>query len=231
MKRREFIAGAAGAGAAGFALTRRSVAQDRLGPALRTVREGIDPSAVPGEAVETFPRYPITRLVQALDPRFYKYMVGNTYVQRLWSGAMWAEGPVYFGDLKTLVFSDIPNNRLMKYDEVTGQMSVLRRPSSFANGNTRDWQGRLLSCLQDERCVMRTEHDGSLTKLAGEFQGKILNGPNDIVVKSDNTIWFTDPGYGIGSYYESTHQTAAQLPRTVYRFDPSSGNMEAVSKD
>lgn len=231
MKRREFIAGAAGAGAAGFALTRYGFAQERLGPALRPVREGVDPAASPGEAVESFPRYPVTRLVHALDPRFYKYMVGNTYVQRLWSGSMWAEGPVYFGDLKTLVFSDIPNNRLMKYDELTGQMTVLRRPSSFANGNTRDRQGRLLSCLQDERCVMRTEHDGTLTKAVAEFDGKKFNGPNDIVVRADNSIWFTDPGYGIGSYYESTHQSNPELPRAVYRFDPGSGKLDVVSKD
>jgi gluconolactonase len=144
---------------------------------------------------------------------------------------MWAEGPVYFGDLKVLVFSDIPNNRLLRYDEVTGQISVLRQPSSYANGNTRDRQGRLLSCLQDERCVMRTEHDGTLTKLAAEFDGKKLNGPNDIVVRSDDSIWFTDPGYGIGSYWESTHQTNAELPRTVYRFDPKSGKIDVVSKD
>ena len=228
MKRRAFIAGA---GAAGFALTRRGLAQERLGPALQPIPEGIDLDAVHGEAVEAFPRYPITRLVHALDPRFYKYMVGNTYVQRLWTGAMWAEGPVYFGDLKTLVFSDIPNNRLMKYNETSGRMSVLRRPSSYANGNTRDQQGRLLSCLQDDRCVMRTEYDGTLTKVVGEFEGKKLNGPNDIVVKADDTIWFTDPGYGIGSYYESTHQSNAELPRAVYRFDPKSGKIDVVSKD
>jgi len=231
MKRRQFIAGAAGAGAAGFALTRYGFAQERLGPSLRPVQEGVDPAATPGEAVESFPRYPVTRLMHALDPRFYKYMVGNTYVQRLWSGAMWAEGPVYFGDLKTLVFSDIPNNRLMKYDEVTGRMSVLRQPSSFANGNTRDRQGRLLSCSQDERCVIQTEHDGTLTKIAAEYEGQKLNGPNDIVVKSDNSVWFTDPGYGIGSYYESTHQMNAELPRAVYRFEPDTGNLEVVSKD
>jgi gluconolactonase len=135
------------------------------------------------------------------------------------------------GDLKVLVFSDIPNNRLLRYDEVTGQISVLRQPSSYANGNTRDRQGRLLSCLQDERCVIRTEHDGTLTKLAAEFDGKKLNGPNDIVVRSDDSIWFTDPGYGIGSYWESTHQTNAELPRTVYRFDPKSGKTDVVSKD
>jgi gluconolactonase len=231
MKRRDFIAGTAGAGVAAFALTHPGFAQQRYEPALSGLREGVDTGTMPGQAVESSPRYPETTLVHALDPRFYKYMVGNTYVQRLWTGSMWAEGPVYFGDLKVLVFSDIPNNRLLRYDEVTGQISVLRQPSSYANGNTRDRQGRLLSCLQDERCVIRTEHDGTLTKLAAEFDGKKLNGPNDIVVRSDDSIWFTDPGYGIGSYWESTHQTNAELPRTVYRFDPKSGKIDVVSKD
>ena len=203
MKRREFIAGAAGAGAAVFALARSGSAQPTISP----VGEGVAPAATPGQGVESIPRYPDTALLHALDPRFYKYMVGNTYVQRLWTGAMWAEGPVHFGDMKTLVFSDIPNNRLLKYDEVTGQVSVLRQPSSYANGNTRDRQGRLLSCLQDERCVTRTEHDGTLTKIAAEFDGKKLNGPNDIVVKADNSVWFTDPGYGIGSYVPIIRRT------------------------
>jgi gluconolactonase len=152
-------------------------------------------------------------------------------VRRLWTGAMWVEGPVYFGDLKTFVFSDIPNNRIMKYDEVSGQVSVLRQSSGYANGNTRDQQGRLLSCLQDGRCIMRTEHDGTLKKIVAEYNGKKLNGPNDVVVKTDNSIWFTDPGYGIGSFYESTHQTDAELPRAVYRFEPNSGKLDVVSKD
>jgi gluconolactonase len=231
MKRREFFVGAAGAGVAAIALGRPGFAQERYEPTFRAIREGMAPDATPGMAVESIPRYPDTALVHALDPRFYKYMVGNTYVQRLWTGALWAEGPVYFGDTKTLVFSDIPNNRLMKYDEVSGHMSVLRQPSSYNNGNTRDRQGRLLGCLQDDRCVTRTEYDGTLTKLATEYDGKKLNGPNDIVVKSDNSIWFTDPGYGIGSFYESTHQTNAELPRTVYRFEPNSGKLDIVSKD
>jgi gluconolactonase len=231
MKRRDFIAGAAGAGAATLALAPGALAQERDERGMRRLREGADAEATPGQAVESIPHYPATRLVHALDPRFYKYMVGNTYVQRLWTGAMWMEGPVYFGDLKTLVFSDIPNNRLLKYDEVAGETSVLRRPSSYANGNTRDRQGRLVSCSQDERCLLRTEHDGSLTKLASQFEGKRLNGPNDIVVRSDNSIWFTDPGYGIGSYWESMHQMNAELPRNVYRFEPQSGKLEVVSKD
>lgn len=233
MKRREFIAGAAGAGAAAIALARPGFAQQRYEMPMRDnmLREGTMHDATPGMAVEGIPRYPEISLMHALDPRFNKYMIGNTYVRRLWTGAMWVEGPVYFGDLKTFVFSDIPNNRIMKYDEVSGQVSVLRQPSGYANGNTRDQQGRLLSCLQDERCVMRTEHDGTLKKIVAEYDGKKLNGPNDIVVKSDNSIWFSDPGYGINSFYESTHQTNPELPRAVYRFEPNSGKLDVVSKD
>jgi gluconolactonase len=158
-------------------------------------------------------------------------MVGNTYVERLWTGAMWAEGPVWFGDVGMLIFSDIPNNRMLKYDEQSGQVSILREPSNYTNGNTRDRQGRLVSCCHDTRVVLRTEYDGKQTVIASEFEGKKLNGPNDIVVKSDDTVWFTDPGYGLGSYYESNHQTGEQLPRAVYRLDPKSGKMDVVSMD
>jgi gluconolactonase len=158
-------------------------------------------------------------------------MVGNTYIERLWSGAMWAEGPVWFADVGLLIFSDIPNNRMLKYDEQSGQVSIFRQPSSYTNGNTRDREGRLVSCEHDSRSVVRTEYDGTLTVVADQFESKQLNGPNDIVVHSDGHIWFTDPGYGIGSYYESDHQTGEELPRAVYRLDPRSGELEVVSKD
>jgi gluconolactonase len=224
MQRRRFLT-AAGAGAA-LAFSSRSFAQEMMPREMRerAVSEG-------GQPVEPHFRYPETTIIRALDPRFNKYMIGNTYVERLWTGALWAEGPIYFGDMRALVFSDIPNNRLMKFDESSGQVSVLRQPSNYANGNTRDREGRLLSCLQDERCVKRTEHDGSLKTIAQEYEGKKLNGPNDIVVKSDDTIWFTDPGYGIGSFYESTHQMGAELPRAVYRYDPAEDRLETVSTD
>jgi gluconolactonase len=193
----------------------------------------------PSRSEEPFPRglpspewvrYPEPN-IRALDARFNKYIIGNTYIERLWTGAMWVEGPVWFGDVGLLVFSDIPNNRILKYDEQTGQVSVLRQPAGYANGNTRDRDGRLLSCEQDGRQIVRTEHDGKLTVIAASFEGKKLNGPNDIVVKSDGTIWFTDPGYGLGSYYESTHQTGEELPRAVYRVDPRAGKIDVVSKD
>jgi gluconolactonase len=222
--RRNFLTAAAGAGAS-LALASTAGAQEVMHRASRD--QGPFPRGLPSAE---WVRYPEPN-VRALDARFEKYMVGNTYVERLWTGALWAEGPVWFGDVGLLVFSDIPNNRLLKYDEQSGEVSVLRQPSSYANGNTRDRQGRLLSCSQDARAVIRTEHDGKLTKIADTFEGKKLNGPNDIVVKSDDSIWFTDPGYGIGSFYESDHQMNAELPRTVYRVDPSGGKMEVVSKD
>lgn len=175
---------------------------------------------------------PLPENVQALDPRFNKYMLGNTRLERLWTGARWAEGPAWFADLGLLVFSDIPNDRILKYDEKSGRVSVLRQPSGYANGNTRDLEGRLITCCQDRRAVIRTEHDGTHTVLAGEFEGKRLNGPNDVVVKSDGSIWFTDSGYRLGSYYESEHRSAEELiPKALYRFDPRSGGLDAVSKE
>lgn len=175
---------------------------------------------------------PLSENVQALDSRFNKYMLGNTRLKRLWTGARWAEGPVWFADLGLLVFSDVPNDRILKYDEKSGRVSVLRQPSGYANGNTRDREGRLITCCQDRRALIRTEHDGAQTVLAGEFEGKRLNGPNDVVVKSDGTIWFTDSGYGLGNYYESEHQPAEEMiPKALYRFDPRSGALDAVSKE
>jgi gluconolactonase len=220
--RRELLS-AAGAGVS-LAVTRAALGQEiRHAPS----REGPFPRGLPSPEWVRFPE----PNVRALDPRFNKYMVGNTYIERLWTGAMWMEGPVWFGDVGLLVFSDIPNNRIMKYDEHSGQVSVLREPSGYANGNTRDREGRLLSCLQDGRAIVRTEHDGKVTMVAAEYDGKKLNGPNDVIVKSDGTIWFGDPGYGLGSYYESDHQTGEELPRSVYRFDPKAGKLDLVSKD
>src|SRR6185437_1337282 len=222
--RRNFLTAAAGAGAS-LALASTAGAQEVMH---RTSRDqGPFPRGLPSAE---WVRYPEPN-VRALDARFEKYMVGNTYVESLWTGALWAEGPVWFGDVGLLGFSDSPNNRLLTYDEQGGEVSVLRQPSSYANGNPSDRQGRLLSCSQDARAVIRTEHDGKLTKIADTFEGKKLNGPNDIVVKSDDSIWFTDPGYGIGSFYESDHQMNAELPRTVYRVDASGGKMDVVSKD
>jgi gluconolactonase len=165
-----------------------------------------------------------------LDPRFEKLRQGNAAVERLWTGARWAEGPVWFGDGRYLLFSDIPNNRVLRWIEETGEVSVFRSPSNNTNGNTRDRQGRLVSCEHDSRRVTRTEHDGSITVLLDRYQGKRLNAPNDVVVHSNGSIWFTDPGYGILSDYEG-HVDKFELPADVYRLDPSSGEVTVVAND
>ena len=160
--------------------------------------------------------------VQVLDPSFAKYRIGLAAVERLATGLRWAEGPVWFGDARHLLVSDIPNNRIVKWDEETGLLSNYRRPSDYANGNTRDRQGRLVTCEHGGRRVCRTEHDGTITTLVDRFQGKRLNSPNDVVVKSDGTVWFTDPAFGIGGDYEG-NRAEAELPTNVYRFDPATG--------
>ena len=165
-------------------------------------------------------RYPDPR-IEPLDKRFV-YRQGNAAIERIATGFRWAEGPVYFRDGGYLIFSDIPNNRMMRWLEEDGHLSVFRAPSNYANGNTRDREGRLTTCEHDTRRVTRTELDGSITVLMDSFNGKRLNGPNDIVVASDGAIWFTDPGYGIDGPYEG-HKADAELPRNVYRLDPRTG--------
>jgi len=142
----------------------------------------------------------------------------------------WSEGPVWFGDGRFLLWSDIPNNRIMKWEEETGAISVFRKPSNFSNGNTRDRQGRLLTCEHGSRRVTRTEHDGSITVVADSFDGKRLNSPNDIVCRSDGSIWFTDPPFGILGNYEGS-VAKAELPTNVYRVDPESGRLSVVATD
>ena len=142
------------------------------------------------------PRYP-DPAIEVLDPSFLNYRLFNASVERLATGTRWGEGPVWFGDGRYLLWSDIPNNRIMRWDETTGEASVFRAPSNHANGNTRDRQGRLITCEHGARRVTRTEYDGSLTVLMDHWQGKRLNSPNDVVVKSDGSIWFTDPPFGL----------------------------------
>jgi gluconolactonase len=168
--------------------------------------------------------------VEVLDPRFAKYKVGNAAVERLYTGARWAEGPVWFADGRYVLFSDIPNNRILRWLEDTGEVSVFRSPSNYSNGNCRDRQGRLLTCEHDTRRVTRTEYDGTITVLIDHFQGKRLNAPNDIVVHSDGAIWFTDPGYGIMSNYEG-HKATFELPANVYRLDPATLQATVVIGD
>lgn len=168
--------------------------------------------------------------IEAFDPRFNKYIVGSAEIRRLWTGAEWTEGPVYLGDMHSVIFSDVPNNRMMRYDEVTGETTVFRHPSNEANGNTRDRQGRLVTCEQRTRRVTRTEYDGTITVLADSYRGKKLNSPNGVVVKSDGTVWFTDPTYGIQGDHEGW-RAKPELPGSVYRYDPRAGTLTAVATD
>lgn len=174
-------------------------------------------------------RYPDPALV-SLDSRFDGYKLGNAAVERLWTGARWCEGPVWFGDMRCLLFSDIPNDRIMCWDESTGVVSVFRQPSNFSNGNTRDRVGRLVTCEHQARRVTRTEYDGQITILADRFEGKRLNAPNDVVVTADGAVWFTDPGYGILFDYEGG-KADFELPTSVYRIDAQSGRLSVVADD
>ena len=175
------------------------------------------------------PRYP-DPAVESLDERFDRYRIFSAAVERLFTGCLWAEGPVWFGDGRYLLWSDIPNQRILKWEEETGQVSVFRRPSDFANGNTRDRQGRLVTCEHGSRRVTRTEYDGSVTVLMDSWQGKRLNSPNDVVVKSDGSIWFTDPPFGLLGNYEG-YQAEPELPQAIYRIDGASGQASVVADD
>ncbi len=175
------------------------------------------------------PRYP-DPLIETLDARFDALRVGSAAVERLYTGCRWSEGPVWFGDGRYLLWSDIPNNRILKWEEETGAVSVFRKPSDFSNGNTRDRQGRLVSCQHGERRVVRTEHDGTITVLMDAYQGKRLNSPNDVVVKSDGSVWFTDPAFGILGNYEG-HKSEPELAQYVYCFNPDIGDAVVVCDD
>jgi len=211
MERRTFLNVAAG-GAAAMAMNPSAMGAGMAGEQERR------PVAYPDAAIE------------AVDARFKQYVVGNAAVERLWTGARWAEGPVWIGDGRYLLFSDIPNNRMMRWTEETGEVTVFRSPSNYSNGNFRDREGRLLTCEHDTRRVTRTEHNGTITVLMDSFQGKKLNAPNDIVVHSDEAIWFSDPGYGIMGNYEG-HKAAFELPTAVYRLDPKTREATVVVGD
>ena len=173
-------------------------------------------------------RYPDAS-IEILDPSFAKYRIFSSTLEQVATGMRWAEGPVWFGDGNYLLVSDIPNNRIMRYDQSNGNWGVFRHPSNFANGNARDRQGRLITCEHLTRRVTRTEYDGKITVLADNFNGKRLNSPNDIVCKSDGSIWFTDPPFGIGGDWEGDKQTS-ELPHTVYRISPD-GKLGAAITD
>ena len=164
----------------------------------------------------------------AVQPEFEQFKLPLAKIERLCTGMRWCEGPVWLGDNHTLLWSDVPGNCMYRWDELTGTTAAFRNPSNNANGNTRDRQGRLLTCEHRTRRVTRTEYDGSITTLADSFEGKPLNSPNDIVCKSDGSIWFTDPVFGILGYYEGL-RADAQLASNVYCIDPD-GHIEAVAK-
>lgn len=168
---------------------------------------------------------------QILDERFRPCIRTSANIERLHGGCRWSEGPVYFPAQRTLLWSDIPNDRMLRYDEVSGQVGVFRQPANYSNGNTVDRQGRLVSCEHGERRVVRTEHDGAVTVLADRFQGKRFNSPNDVVVRSDDSIWFTDPTYGIDSDYEGNKADSEIGARHVYRIDPGTGKVGIVADD
>ncbi|KAJ53945.1 gluconolactonase [Actibacterium mucosum KCTC 23349] len=163
------------------------------------------------------------------DPVFDSFVLGNAPVKQLATGFDWVEGPVWFGDAGCLLFSDIPNNRILRWTPGEG-ISTYRAPSNYANGHTRDRQGRLISCEHGTRRVTRTEHDGTISVIADAYQGKRLNSPNDVVVKSDGSIWFSDPHYGIKTNYEG-FVSEQELPCNLYRVDPDTGAMDAVVTD
>jgi gluconolactonase len=164
-----------------------------------------------------------------VDPRFERLVLANAPLEKLADGFRWTEGPVWFGDLRLLLFSDLPNDRVMRWSE-RGGLEVFREPSNFENGHTRDLKGRLISCSHGDRCVRRTEHDGRIVVLADRYRGKRLNSPNDVVVKSDGSVWFTDPLYGIQTDYEGGRRQS-ELPPAVYRLDPRSGALDVVADD
>ncbi|HET6912188.1 MAG TPA: SMP-30/gluconolactonase/LRE family protein [Rhodanobacteraceae bacterium] len=167
--------------------------------------------------------------IEIIQPRFKDMVLPNAPLETLGEGYRWLEGPVWFADLQCLLVSDVPNDRILRWCE-SGGVSVFRQPSHFANGHTRDREGRLIGCSHHDRCIRRTEHDGSVTELVNRYRGKRLNSPNDVVVKSDGTIWFSDPLYGIVTDYEGGKQES-ELPPYLYRFDPRDGSLRVVADD
>lgn len=175
------------------------------------------------------PRLPDPR-IGVLDERFLALRLLSGTVERLHTGTYWAEGPVWFGDGRFLLWSDIPNDRILRWDDCSGQVSVFRQPSNHANGLARDTAGRLLTCEHGTRRVTRTEYDGRVAVLADQYRGKRLNSPNDIVCQSNGAVWFTDPPFGILGWWEGEPATP-ELPQGVYRIDPMNGELKMVLED
>jgi len=217
--RRTFLTAAFAGGAVLPALARQQPAQGTQIPAQQP-RDWSSQDPV---------RYPDPDIV-ALDNRFRRYIIGNTSIKRLYTGTLWAEGPAWSGAGRYLVWSDIPNNRQLRWIEDDGRVTVFRNPSGFSNGNTFDLEGRQLSCEHGGRRVVRYEHSGAVTVIAEKFQGKRLNSPNDAVVHQDGTIWFTDPPYGIRGNYEGFKGESETKP-AIYRVDPKSGQIDLVTDE
>lgn len=168
--------------------------------------------------------------LEVIDERF-RACQGDEWMERVWTGGRWTEGPAYFAAGRYLLFSDIPNDRMLRFDELTGAVGVFRAPAGYSNGNTVDREGRLVSCEHGHRRVTRTEHDGTVAVLTDGYDGKRLNSPNDLVEHSDRAIWFTDPSYGIDSDYEG-HKAVSEIGAcNVYRIDPSTGETTVVADD
>jgi gluconolactonase len=174
-------------------------------------------------------RYP-DPAIRVLDPRFNALRISAASVECLYQGARWSEGPVWFGDSRQLLWSDIPNNRILRWDEETGSVAVYRKPSNNANGNTRDREGRLVTCEHLTRRVTRTEYDGTITVLADRYEGKPFNSPNDVIVKSDGSVWFSDQTFGIDGFYEGERKES-ELKPAVYRIDGKSGEVTLVNDE
>ena len=224
--RRTLLKGAAALAATAATATAASAASERpLGETAVRLRDTqpMPLGPLPGT------RYPDAH-IEALDKSF-KGSPGTGAVERLATGFRWAEGPVYFPAGRYVLFSDIPNNRIMRYSEDDGHLSVYRQPSMNSNGNTIDREGRLITCEHSGRRVTRTELDGSITVIADKYQGKKLNAPNDVVVASNGTIWFTDPGYGIKGDYEGLKEPFEQDKHNVFRVDPKTGDIKVVADD
>ena len=166
---------------------------------------------------------------EILKEEFHSCLTGHGRIERLWTGARWVEGPVWFPAGRFLLFSDIPNNRMLRWDETNGGISEFRNPSNFSNGNTRDLEGRLITCQHLTRSITRTERSGKVTTLASHYDGKLLNSPNDVIVKRDGSIWFTDPDYGIMSDYEGRKSSSEQSSCNVFRIDQKTGNIDLIT--
>src|SRR3954467_6639833 len=233
LDRRKMLTGAAALAASAVTVKAASAASvtpfgQTGAPTISTGRLPLGP--LPGS------RYPDAHLESAnpklsFGPNGFPAFAGTMAVERVATGFRWAEGPVYFAAGRYVLFSDIPNNRIMRFCEDDGHLSVYRQPSMNSNGNTIDREGRLLTCEHAGRRVTRTELDGSITIVADKYNGKRLNSPNDLVVAADGSIWFVDPEYGIGGYYEGIKAEKEQEKNNVYRVDPKSGDIKVVVDD